>query len=86
MTSKCQCGAVAIETAQTWAINRNRTGSVGPARDEAVCYGMGPDRMDARDYAEHVLRLAQSEGRDEATLAIVGRKVSAAKLATSPRA
>lgn len=67
------------------AINSNRTVSVGPAREDAVCYGMGPDRFVARDYIEHVLRSAVNERRDKETLAIIERKRDAATILTSAR-
>jgi hypothetical protein len=81
----CACGAPAIATSPTWAIGRTADGepcSVGPRTMEPVCYGMGLRRYEARDYLEHVLRLAEARGDREAS-AIIRARIERAPIPTS---
>lgn len=86
-TMRCECGAPAIDTERRWNVRADADGdpeSCGDGRDYPVCYGMGRKRYDARDYCEHVLRLAVAAG-DPDTIAVIERKRDARTLATSPR-
>lgn len=83
---KCECGAPAIETERRWQVRLDDDGdpeTYGRGQDIPVCYGMGPRRFDAADYGEHVLRLAEAQGSDPETIAIIRAKIARAPIATS---
>lgn len=83
----CLCGAESIDSETTWTIGKDDDGdpaSVGQAHETPVCYGMGPQRYDARDYLAHVLRLAINERRPTTLIAKIQAKLDSAQITTSP--